>query len=125
MSALGFDAQMNAVVETFTHDILASSEIEGVILDSDQVRSSVARRMGVHITGDVEPSHYIEGVVEMMLDVKNWAKKAAVSGDTASRDIKSLVDKGILVPQPGRVRDVSYGISISGDRVIVPGPKDE
>ncbi len=339
LSALGFDAQMNAVVETFTHDILASSEIEGVILDSDQVRSSVARRMGVHITGDVEPSHYIEGVVEMMLDVtknyaspltddrlfgwhnclfptgrsgmdeidvgkyrvspmkvvsgtmerervhyrapeadavphemqtflewfnsdstnkdyiksavahfwfvsihpfddgngrisraisdmalsqaddsrqrffsmsrqinkektkynnileicqkgtcdisrwmewyfdcmlraiedademlssildksifwqthsqvavterqkdnlnlyldgycgklnvKNWAKKAAVSGDTASRDIKALVDKGILVPQPGRVRDVSYGISISGDRVIVPGPKDE
>ena len=339
LSALGFDARMNAAVETFTNDILASSEIEGVILNSDQVRSSVARRMGVHITGDVEPSHYIEGVVEMMIDatknyaspltddrlfgwhnclfptgrsgmdeidvgkyrvgpmkvvsgtlerekvhycapeadavpyemqnflawfnsdstpkdyaksavahfwfvsihpfddgngrisraiadmalsraddsslrffsisrqinkeksgyndilercqkgtcdisgwmewyfdcmlraiesademlslildksvfwqthaqsavtdrqknilnlyldgyrgkltVKNWAKKAAVSVDTASRDIKVLVDKGILVPQPGRVRDVSYGVLISDDRVIVPGPKEE
>ena len=339
LSALGFDAQMNAAVETLTHDILASSEIEGVVLNSDQVRSSVARRMGVHIVGDVEPSHYIEGVVEMMMDatskyaqpltddrlfgwhnclfptgrsgmevinvgkyridpmelvsgtldrekvhyqapaadavpaemkqfldwfnadstpkdyvksavahfwfvsihpfddgngrisraiadmalsqaddsslrffsisrqinkdkrkyndilercqkgdcditlwidwyldcmlraiesagemlssildksifwqthsqvvvsdrqktvlniyldgycgklnVKNWAKQAKVSDDTAGRDVKDLIEKGILVPQPGRVRDVSYGISISADRTLVPGPKDE
>lgn len=68
LSTIGFDAQMNAAVETLTHDILASSEIEGVVLNSDQVRSSVARRMGVHIVGDVEPSHYIEGVVEMMMN---------------------------------------------------------
>ena len=339
LSAIGFDAQMSAAVETLTHDILASSEIEGVVLNSDQVRSSVARRMGVHIVGDVEPSHYIEGVVEMMMDatrkydqpltddrlfgwhnclfptgrsgmevinvgkyridpmevvsgtldrekvhyrapaadavasemaqfldwfnadstpkdyvksavahfwfvsihpfddgngrisraiadmalsqaddstlrffsisrqinkdkrkyndilercqkggcditlwidwyldcmsraidsagemlssildksifwqthsqvvvsdrqksalniyldgysgklnVKNWAKQVKVSDDTAARDVKDLVEKGILVPQPGRVRDVSYGISISADRIIVPGPRDE
>ena len=68
LSAIGFDAQMSAAVETLTNDILASSEIEGVVLNSDQVRSSVARRMGVYIVGDVEPSHYIEGVVEMMMD---------------------------------------------------------
>lgn len=68
LSAIGFDAQMSAAVETLTHDILASSEIEGVVLNSAQVRSSVARRMGVHIVGDVEPSHYVEGVVEMMMD---------------------------------------------------------
>ena len=311
LSAIGFDAQMSAAVETLTHDILASSEIEGVVLNSDQVRSSVARRMGVHIVGDVEPSHYIEGVVEMMMDatgkydqpltderlfgwhnclfptgrsgmevinvgkyridpmemkqfldwfnadstpkdyvksavahfwfvsihpfddgngrisraiadmalsqaddstlrffsisrqinkdkrkynailercqkggcditlwidwyldcmsraidsagemlssildksvfwqthsqvvvsdrqksalniyldgysgkltVKNWAKLVKVSDDTAARDVKDLVGKGILVPQPGRVRDVSYGISISADRTLVPG----
>lgn len=339
LSAIGLDAQMNAAVETLTHDILASSEIEGVVLNSDQVRSSVARRMGVHIVGDVEPSHYIEGVVEMMMDatskyaqpltddrlfgwhnclfptgrsgmefinvgkyridpmevvfgtldrekvhyqapaadavpaemkqfldwfnadstpkdyvksavahfwfvsihpfddgngrisraiadmalsqaddstlrffsisrqinkdkrkyndilercqkgdcditlwvdwyldcmlraiesagemlssildksifwqthsqvvvsdrqktvvniyldgycgklnVKNWTKQAKVSDDTAGRDVKDLVEKGILVPQQGRVRDVSYGISISADRTLVPGPKDE
>ena len=339
LSAIGFDSQMNAAVETLTHDILASSEIEGVVLNSDQVRSSVARRMGVHIVGDVEPSHYIEGVVEMMMDatskyaqpltddrlfgwhnclfptgrsgmevinvgkyridpmevvsgaldrekvhyqaptadavpaemkqfldwfnadstpkdyvksavahfwfvsihpfddgngrisraiadmalsqaddsslrffsisrqinkdkrkyndilercqkgdcditlwidwyldcmlraiesagemlssildksifwqthsqvlvsdrqktvlniyldgycgklnVKNWAKQAKVSDDTAGRDVKDLTAKGILVPQPGRERDVSYGISILTDRTLVPGPKDE
>ena len=336
LSAIGFDAQMSAAVETLTHDILASSEIEGVVLNSDQVRSSVARRMGVHIVGDVEPSHYVEGVVEMMMDatgkynqpltderlfgwhnclfptgrsgmevinvgkyridpmevvsgtlgrekvhyrapeadavpsemkqfldwfnadstpkdyvksavahfwfvsihpfddgngrisraiadmalsqaddsslrffsisrqinkdkrkynailercqkggcditlwidwyldcmsraidsagemlssildksifwqthsqvvvsdrqksalniyldgysgkltVKNWAKQVKVSDDTAARDVKDLVGKGVLVPQPGRVRDVSYGISISADRTLVPGP---
>ena len=336
LSAIGFDAQMSAAVETLTHDILASSEIEGVVLNSDQVRSSVARRMGVHIVGDVEPSHYVEGVVEMMMDatgkydqpltderlfgwhnclfptgrsgmevinvgkyridpmevvsgtldrekvhyrapeadavpsemkqfldwfnadstpkdyvksavahfwfvsihpfddgngrisraiadmalsqaddsslrffsisrqinkdkrkynailercqkggcditlwidwyldcmsraidsagemlssildksifwqthsqvvvsdrqksalniyldgysgkltVKNWAKLVKVSDDTAARDVKDLVGKGVLVPQPGRVRDVSYGISISADRTLVPGP---
>ena len=339
LSAIGFDAQMSAAVETLTHDILASSEIEGVVLNSDQVRSSVARRMGVHIVGDVEPSHCVEGVVEMMMDatvkynqpltddrlfrwhnclfptgrsgmevinvgkyrndpmevvsgtlgrekvhyrapeadavpsemkqfldwfnadstpkdyvksavahfwfvsihpfddgngrisraiadmalsqaddstlrffsisrqinkdkrkynailercqkggcditlwidwyldcmsraidsagemlssildksifwqthsqvvvsdrqksalniyldgysgkltVKNWAKQVKVSDDTAARDVKDLVGKGILVPQPGRIRDVSYGISISADRTLVPGPRDE
>ena len=339
LSTIGFDAQMSAAVETLTNDILASSAIEGVVLNSDQVRSSVARRMGVHIVGDVEPSHYIEGVVEMMMDatrkydqpltddrlfgwhnclfptgrsgmevinvgkyrndpmevvsgtldrekvhyrapaadavasemaqfldwfnadstpkdyvksavahfwfvsihpfddgngrisraiadmalsqaddstlrffsisrqinkdkrkyndilercqkggcditlwidwyldcmsraidsagemlssildksifwqthsqvvvsdrqksalniyldgysgklnVKNWSKQVKVSDDTAARDVKDLVEKGILVPQPGRVRDVSYGISISADRIIVPGPRDE
>ena len=339
LSTIGFDAQMSAAVETLTNDILASSEIEGVVLNSDQVRSSVARRMGVHIVGDVEPSHYIEGVVEMMMDatrkydqpltddrlfgwhnclfptgrsgmevinvgkyridpmevvsgtldrekvhyrapaadavasemaqfldwfnadstpkdyvksavahfwfvsihpfddgngrisraiadmalsqaddstlrffsisrqinkdkrkyndilercqkggcditlwidwyldcmsraidsagemlssildksifwqthsqvvvsdrqksalniyldgysgkltVKNWAKLVKVSDDTAARDVKDLVGKGVLVPQPGRVRDVSYGISITADRTLVPGPRDE
>ena len=59
------------------------------------------------------------------LNVKNWAKQVKVSDDTAARDVKDLAQKGILVPQPGRVRDVSYGISISADRILVPGPKDE
>lgn len=68
LMAIGFDAQQQAVVETLTHDIVASSEIENVVLNSDQVRSSVARRMGVRVSNEVEPSHYVEGVVEMMLD---------------------------------------------------------
>ena len=50
LSAIGFDVQQQAAVEALTHDIVSSSEIEGVVLNSDQVRSSVARRMGVHIT---------------------------------------------------------------------------
>ena len=68
LMAIGFDAQQQAAVETLTHDIVASSEIENVVLNSDQVRSSVARRMGVRVTNEIEPSHYVEGVVEMMLD---------------------------------------------------------
>ncbi|MBR2476113.1 MAG: Fic family protein [Bacteroidaceae bacterium] len=75
LSAIGFDMQQQATVEALTHDIVSSSEIEGVLLNSDQVRSSIARRMGVHITNETESSHYIEGVVEMMLDaVNNFCK---------------------------------------------------
>ena len=68
LAAIGFDAMQHAAVEALTHDIVSSSEIEGVVLNSDQVRSSVARRMGVHITGEVESSRYVDGIVEMMLD---------------------------------------------------------
>ncbi|MGM9738423.1 MAG: Fic family protein [Candidatus Cryptobacteroides sp.] len=68
LAAIGFDAMQHAAVEALTHDIVSSSEIEGVLLNSAQVRSSVARRMGVHIIGEVESSHYVEGIVEMMLD---------------------------------------------------------
>lgn len=75
LSAIGFDVQQRAAVEALTHDIVASSEIEGVILNSDQVRSSVARRMGVQITNETEPSHYIEGVVEMMIDATSGFKE--------------------------------------------------
>lgn len=75
LSAIGFDMQQQAAVEILTHDIVSSSEIEGVLLNSDQVRSSIARRMGVHITNETESSHYVEGVVEMMLDaVTNFSR---------------------------------------------------
>ena len=55
-------------MEAYTHDIVASSEIEGLLLNPDQVRSSIARRMGVQITGEVPYGHYVEGIVQMMLD---------------------------------------------------------
>lgn len=267
LSAIGFDAQMKAVVETVSHSVICSSEIEGVQLNSDQVRSSVARKLGVPISGEVAPSaenvekemnaflawfngstevcdyvksavahlwfvcihpfddgngrigraiadmalnmadrskmrffsmsrqinaekkkyyevleqtqnddcditewlvwylscmiraisasddalsrvlskatfwqvHAEKGITERQrgvlnkyldgfqgkLTVKKWAKFAAVSADTASRDVKDLVAKGILVPQEGRVRDVSYGVVISADDIYVPGTTDD
>ena len=68
LSAIGFDVKERAAVEVYTHDIVASSEIEGLLINSDQVRSSIARRMGIKITGEVPYGHYVEGIVEMMLD---------------------------------------------------------
>lgn len=68
LSAIGFDAQRCALVETVTHDIVASSEIEGVALNTDEVRSSVARQLGVDIPQSRDSSRYIDGIVEMMLD---------------------------------------------------------
>ena len=68
LSAIGFDVKERAAVEAYTHDIVASSEIEGLLINSDQVRSYIARRMGIKITGEVPYGHYVEGIVEMMLD---------------------------------------------------------
>ena len=68
MEALGFNLQQEAVLQTLTADVLKSSEIEGEKLDAAQVRSSVARRLGMDI-GALKPAdRNVEGVVEMMLD---------------------------------------------------------
>ena len=68
MEALGFRLREEAVLSTLTQDVLKSSEIEGEILDSDQVRSSIARRLGLDIGGLTPADRHVEGVVEMMLD---------------------------------------------------------
>lgn len=68
LSTVGFDNQMIATVEAVTHDVVSSSEIEGIALNTAEVRSSVARKLGVIIPNTKEPTHYIDGIVEMMLD---------------------------------------------------------
>jgi len=68
MEALGFPLREEAVLRTLTQDVLKSSEIEGEMLDPDQVRSSIARRLGMDIAGLTPADRQVEGVVEMMLD---------------------------------------------------------
>lgn len=68
MSTLGFAAKEEATLTTLTLDVVKSSEIEGEKLDYDQVRSSIARRLGMNIAGLVPATRNVEGVVEMMLD---------------------------------------------------------
>jgi Fic family protein len=68
MKGLGFRLQQEAVLETLTKDVLKTSEIEGEKLDAEQVRSSVARRLGMDIGGLKPADRNVEGVVEMMLD---------------------------------------------------------
>lgn len=68
MESLGFDLQNEAVLNTLTMDVIKSSEIEGEYLDIEQVRSSIARRLGIDIAGMVDPERHIDGIVEMMLD---------------------------------------------------------
>jgi len=68
MEALGFPLREEAVLQALTEDVLKSSEIEGEVLDREQVRSSIARRLGMDIGGLVEADRDVEGVVEMMLD---------------------------------------------------------
>ena len=68
MEALGLRLSEEAVFNTLTQDVLKSSEIEGEILDVDQVRSSLARRLGLDIGALTPAAQDVEGVVEMMLD---------------------------------------------------------
>lgn len=68
MEALGFHLRAEAVLVTLTQDVLKSSEIEGEILDQEQVRSSIARRLGMPIGALAPADRKVEGVVEMMLD---------------------------------------------------------
>src|ERR1035437_9993895 len=68
MEALGFTLRKEAVLQTLTLDVLKSSEIEGEILSPEQVRSSIARRLGMDIAGTFPADRHVEGVVEMMLD---------------------------------------------------------
>jgi len=68
MESLGFDLRNEAMLDTLTLDVLKSSEIEGEILNPDQVRSSIARRLGMEIESSIESDRDVDGVVEMMLD---------------------------------------------------------
>ena len=68
LEAMGFKTQGEALLQTLTEDVIKSSDIEGEKLDSAQVRSSIARRLGMDIAGLVPADRNVEGVVEMMLD---------------------------------------------------------
>lgn len=68
MESIGFELREEAVLETITEDVIKSSEIEGELLNPAEVRSSVARRLGMEISGLPDASKDVEGVVEMMLD---------------------------------------------------------
>jgi Fic family protein len=68
MEGIGFEIQNEASLQTLTKDVLKTSEIEGEILNPDQVRSSIARKLGLEIAGLVPSDRNVDGVVEMMLD---------------------------------------------------------
>ncbi len=68
METLGFKLRNEAVLETLTTEVIKTSEIEGQILDLEQVRSSIARRLGIEVSGLVPSDRNVDGVVEMMLD---------------------------------------------------------
>ncbi len=78
MASLGFASQQEAFLETLTLDVLKTSEIEGEFLQPEQVRSSVARHLGMEIAGLIPSDRDVDGVVEMMLDAtRNYPKPLA------------------------------------------------
>jgi Fic family protein len=68
MQSLGFDLRTEASLDTITNDVVKSSAIEGETLNPDEVRSSIARRLGIETGGLVPAGRDVEGIVEMMLD---------------------------------------------------------
>ena len=75
ISTLGFSIKNDTILTTLTLDVLKSSEIEGDILNYEQVRSSIARRLGLEYAGMIHSDRDIDGIVEMMLDAtQNYQK---------------------------------------------------
>lgn len=73
LASLGFDSKLKAMAENLTYDVVYSSEIEGIRLNVDEVRSSIARKLGIENVKQTAPSHYIDSVVAVMLDaVKHY-----------------------------------------------------
>ena len=119
MEGLGFPLREEAALITLTQDVLKSSEIEGEILDLDQVRSSLARRLGLEIGALTSADRHVEGVVELTLDATQryeeplteerlfaWHSALFPTGRSGMRKI-----------QVGRWRDDS-----SGPMQVVSGP---
>jgi len=68
MEGLGFELKREASLTTLTNDVVKSSAIEGESLNPEEVRSSIARRLGIDVAGLIPASRDVEGIVEMMLD---------------------------------------------------------
>ena len=68
LSSLGFDSKLRAMAENLTHDVVYSSEIEGIRLNVDEVRSSIAGKLGIENVRYTAPSHYVDSVVGVMLE---------------------------------------------------------
>ena len=74
MGSLGFELKNTAVLETMTLDVLKSTEIEGLVLNIEQVRSSIARSLGLDIVDSVHSNRDVDGVVDMAMDAANRFK---------------------------------------------------
>jgi len=116
MSSLGFDFQDEAMLTTMSLELVRSCEIEGESLDMSQVRSSIARRLGIETAGIVPASRYVEGVVEMLLD-------ATQHYDKPLSDERLFGWHNVLFPSG---RSGLYTIEVakyrSGEMQVVSGP---
>lgn len=68
MSMFGFNEKSQSLLSAMTDELISSSEIEGVLLNPKSVRSSLARRLGIEDDGLLAEDHYVEGLVDVMLD---------------------------------------------------------
>jgi Fic family protein len=117
MQALGFRLREEAVLATLTEDVLTSSEIEGEILDKKQVRSSIARRLGMDVGALPAPDRNVEGVVEMMLDATQ-SYRGLLTSERLFSWHASLFPTG----RSGMSKIVAWRNELSGPMQVISGP---
>lgn len=117
MQGLGFELRQEASLDTLTHDVVKSSAIEGDILNSQEVRSSIAKRLGMDMAGLVPTSRNVEGVVEMMLDATQGFSRPltkerlfdwhAALFPTGRSGMRRITVAGWRLPDAGKMQVVS------------------
>lgn len=116
LSLLGFDFQEEAMLTTMSLELVRSCEIEGEVLNLNEVRSSIARRLGINTAGLAPASRYVEGIVEMLLD-------ATQHYDQPLTDERIFGWHNVLFPTG---RSGLYAIEVgkyrSGEMQVVSGP---
>lgn len=111
---LGFDVKSPVVLDAMTSDIIKSSEIEGIALNADDVRSSVAWQLGIDRIGVPSSDRYIEGVVEVMFDAVHHY------GEPLTQD-RLFRWHSALFPNPSRLAHITVGNWRQGDMQVVSG----
>ena len=119
LEALGFKVRDDAVLRAITDEVVKSSEIEGERLDAEQVRSSVARRLGLDVAGLKRADRYVDGIVEMMLDATQQHDKP-LSEDRLLDWHAALFPTGRSGMQ--RVKTGGWRDDQSGPMQVVSGP---
>ena len=119
MGTLGFELRNEANLQILTQEIMKSTEIEGENLDKDQVRSSIARSLGLNISGLVYSERHVDGIVDMMLDAtRNFDKE--LNADRLfswHAALFPLGQSGVFKINTGKWRDDS-----KGSMQVVSGP---
>lgn len=119
MESLGFHLRNQAELSTLTEDVLKTSEIEGERLPTEQVRSSIARRMGLEIAAAIPADRHVDGVVEMLLDA-NRQYDHALTEDRIMAWQASLFPTGFSGLR--RIRVGAWRDQDSGPMQVVSGP---
>lgn len=117
MENLGFELRQEASLDTLTSDVVKSSAIEGEVLDRQEVRSSIARRLGIDIAGLAPASRHLEGTVEMMLDATQQFLQPltkdrlfdwhAALFPTGRSGLRRITVAGWRLPEAGKMQVVS------------------
>lgn len=116
LASLGFDSKLKAMAENLTYDVVYSSEIEGVRLNVDEVRSSVARKLGIENVKQTAPSHYVDSVVTVMLDATSHFDQALTKEKTVrmaggvlpDRLQRGLAHRSGQIPYPRGAYRIGY-----------------